>query len=178
MRIYRLLLAGIASFLFLSCAHHYALDRQMQSGILPSNASLYVSLPEAGRYEARTYEMSGRQTGEAVVQAFAPHVARVVLGTRVESAEAARESARAQNASHLVYPRILSWEDRATEWSGLPDRIRIQIRVYEVASGKLLDSAEVSGKSRWLTFGGDHPQDLLDRAIGDYVDLLFAGGSR
>lgn len=170
-----ILLGCLASLLLLSCAHSYALDRQMQSGLLPPNATLYVSLPEPGRYDGTPYEMSGRQTGEAIVRAFAPQVDRVILGSRTESAEAARLEAKTQNASHLVYPTIIHWEDRATEWSGVPDRLRVQIRIYEVASGKLLDSAEVSGKSRWATFGGDHPQNLLDRAVGDYINLLFAG---
>lgn len=169
------LISCLASLLLLSCAHSYALDRQMQSGLLPPHATLYVSLPEPGRYGEKPYEMSGRQTGEAIVRAFAPEVDRVILGTRTESADAARLSAQAQDASHLVYPTILHWEDRATEWSGVPDRLRLQIRIYGVASGKLLDSAEVSGKSRWATFGGDHPEDLLDRAVGDYLLLLFAG---
>ena len=169
------LLGCTASLLLLSCAHSYGLDRQMQSGLLPPSATLYVTLPRPGRYDDTLYEMSGRQTGEAIVRAFAPQVARVILGSRTESAEDARISAHAQNASHLVYPTIMHWEDRATEWSGVPDRVRVQIRIYDVTSGKLLDSAEVSGKSRWATFGGDHPQELLDRAVGDYVDLLFEG---
>ncbi len=175
---HRAFLVCAASLLLLSCAHNYALDRQMQSGALPSSASVYVSLPEPGRYGQKVYEQSGRQTGEAIAQAFAPHVAAVILGTGVESAEAARSSARAQSASHLVYPTITSWADRATEWTGVRDLMRVEIRVYEVASGKLVDAAEISGKSRLGTFGGDHPQDMLDRAVGDYVSALFAGGKR
>ncbi len=178
MPLHRVLLCCTASLLLLSCAHSYALDRQMQAGPIPASASLYVRLPEPGRLADKTYEESGRQTGESIVQAFAPHVARVTLARQTESAEAARNSARAHDASHLVHPEIVHWEDRATEWSGVPDRMRVQIRIYEVESGRLLDSAEVSGKSRWGTFGGDHPEDLLERAVGDYVDLLFPSGRR
>ena len=175
---HRVFLACTASLMLLSCVSKYSLDRQMQSGVIPPNAWIYVSVPESGRYGNYLYEASGWQTRDAVAQAFIPHVARVLVAKRVEPVDVARASARAETATHLVFSEIKHWEDRATEWSGLPDRITIQIRIYEVDSGKLLDSAEVSGKSRWATFGGDHPQDLLDRAVGDYVDLLFSGGRR
>jgi hypothetical protein len=141
--------------------------------MLPASASVYVSLPQPGRFGPHEYPESGRQTGEAIVRAFAPHVARVTLGSEVESAEDARSTALEQGATLLVVPSILHWEERATEWSGLPDRIQVLLQIYEVESGTLLDAAEVSGKSRWGTFGGDHPQELLPVAVGDYVNTLF-----
>ncbi len=163
------LLAGLTA-----CRHTYGLERQIDAMPLPSSAKLYVALPEPGAIEGRVYEDSGRQTGEAIVRTASPHVARAVLADVSESAERARESAESGGATHLVYPEILHWEDRATEWSGKPDRIRIRLQVFEVASGKLVNAAEVTGKSRWGTFGGDHPQDLLDRAVGDYMQEVFA----
>lgn len=171
----RLVVLVSASLLALlsACAHTYGLDRQVRGGPLPTSAVLYVSLPESGSFGSRHYPESGVQTGEAVALAFASYVASVSVGSQVESEEAARSTADARGSSHLVVPTILHWEDRATEWSGMPDRIRVSLRVYEVASGTLLDAAEVSGKSRWGTLGGDHPQELLPAAVGGYVDALF-----
>jgi hypothetical protein len=167
------LLVSAFSLLALSCSHTFGLNRQLQGRRPPASAVVYVALPESGRFEAHAYPDSGRQTGEEVVRAFAPHVSRATLGDRVESADEARLTAREEGATHLVVPTILHWEERATEWSGRPDRIRVLLQVYEVESGKLIDSAEVSGKSRWATFGGDHPQELLPTAVGDYVNTLF-----
>jgi hypothetical protein len=41
---------------------------------------------------------------------------------------------------YLVYPTILHWEDRTTEWSALPDRVEVKIDLNETATVKLLDS--------------------------------------
>ena len=164
--------------LLVGCTHTYGLDRQREAGrVLPSSASLYVALPEPGRYQSQYYAESGRQTRDAIAQAFRSHVAKVQIGGEPEGYEAALSRARALGATHLVLPTIDHWEERATEWSGKPDRIIIDIKIFEVASGGVVDAAEVSGKSRWGTLGGDHPQELLPRAVGDYVDVLFGVSS-
>jgi hypothetical protein len=41
------------------------------------------------------------------------------------------------------------------------------------ASGKEIASVVLSGKSRWATFGGDHPEDLLPEPVGQYVATLY-----
>jgi hypothetical protein len=70
-------------------------------------------------------------------------------------------------------PEILQWEDRATEWSGIPDKIEIKLSVYESGTEEELASIIMSGKSKWFTFGGDHPQDLLAKPLNKYIKTLY-----
>jgi hypothetical protein len=107
------------------------------------------------------------------VNALSGRVERAERGAVVESFEEALASARARDFRYAVLPVISHWEERATEWSGIPDRVAIKIHVADVATGEVIDSADVSGKSRWLTFGGDHPEELLPSPIDDYVSSLF-----
>ncbi|ELW8199044.1 DUF4823 domain-containing protein, partial [Yersinia enterocolitica] len=67
----------------------------------------------------------------------------------------------------------LHWEDRATEWSGKPDIIAIKITVYNAASDNIISSTIINGKSKWATFGGDHPQDLLAKPVSEYISSLY-----
>ena len=83
-------------------------------------------------------------------------------------------AARAGHFDYLIVPLVVHWEDRATEWSGRPDRIVIEVRAVDVPSEKTLSLGSVAGKSKWVTFGGDVPEDLLDLPLGVYVDWLFA----
>ena len=71
---------------------------------------------------------------------------------------------------------ILHWEERATEWSGKPDQITIQVTLYDVSSKQVLDKVTIKGQSKWATFGGNHPQDLLAKPIEKYVAELFGYG--
>ncbi len=74
---------------------------------------------------------------------------------------------------HYIIPEILHWEDRATEWSGKPDKIEIKVTIHEGQDSKELTSAIISGKSKWATFGGYHPQDLLPEPLNKYIESLF-----
>ena len=62
---------------------------------------------------------------------------------------------------------------RATEWSGIPDKIEVKIIVYDGGTGKEVGSTLISGRSKWATFGGDHPQDLLPEPLNSYVESLY-----
>ena len=74
---------------------------------------------------------------------------------------------------YFVDPVILHWEDRSTEWSGKSDRLEVQLKIVDVVSRGEIASTVISGKSKWLTFGGDHPQDLLKSPIEGYVESLY-----
>lgn len=68
---------------------------------------------------------------------------------------------------------ILHWEDRATEWSGKKDKIEIKLSIYGAEGNQEIAGTIIGGKSKWATFGGDHPQDLLPEPIQAYVDTLY-----
>ncbi|MGL1931348.1 MAG: DUF4823 domain-containing protein [Desulfotalea sp.] len=67
----------------------------------------------------------------------------------------------------------MHWEDRATEWSGLPDKAEIKMVVIDVKSNNKISVATIKGSSGLATFGGDHPQDLLPDPIKKYINSLF-----
>lgn len=155
------------------CTHTYELDRLPGDTRIGRDARVYVAEPAPGKYDVRPYTESGRQTRDAIAQAFAGRVAKVEIGVQPEGKEVALASARQRGDTLAVVTVIEHWEERATEWTGKPDRIELRIEIFDVATGALVDSAFVSGKSRWATFGSDHPQDLLPRAVGDYVAELL-----
>lgn len=75
------------------------------------------------------------------------------------SHEANARVARSRKLRYLAIPTILHWEDRATEWSGKPDRISDRLVFLDVVTGQTMDSAVMTAKSKWFTFRGDHPPD-------------------
>lgn len=91
----------------------------------------------------------------------------------VQDMTSALDSAKSKKVDYLVYPEILHWEDRSTEWSGKSDLVTIKIQILDVKSGETISAATIDGKSGLWTFGGDHPQDLLPTPIQEYFSKLF-----
>jgi len=164
--------------LLMGCSATYNMtrtDTHKSPPKLTRGETVYVALSEPGGVESinKIYPDSGLQTSAEIENTLTKYNSIVVRGKQPEAYEAALTSARKVSARYLVLPEVQHWEDRATEWSGKPDRIIVKIWVIDVTSGDLLDVIDIKGKSKWATFGGDHPQDLLEKPIGDYFSSLF-----
>lgn len=149
---------------------------QSETANVPRDASVYVSIPDDGRYGEINYTGSGQMTAQAVMGAFQAELDEAEVGRRHEDREEALSAARDVGAGYLIEPKILHWEDRATEWSGRPDKIRVLISIIDANTGEVVNKGEIIGESSWVTFGGDHPQDLLQKPIDDFAAAVVVGG--
>jgi Domain of unknown function (DUF4823) len=165
---------ALAAGLLLGCSSAYNVSGgDSHSERLQPQDSVYVILAQDGHYGNTPYPGSGLAASNALLGAFSRFAARVERASTPEDLEAARANAARQNLTYVARPVILNWEDRATEWSGKRDRISIQISVVDVKSGKTVSSGVVNGSSKWFTFGGDHPEDLLDEGMNRFVSRLY-----
>ena len=161
-------------FLVAGCSSKYRVDAyDGPQGKLPASASFYVSVPQDGAYGQEHYAGSGMMTANEAVASLSRHVGKVRRANVVEETPESLAAARASDCRYLFEPRILHWEDRATEWSGKPDRITLKLTVYEASDGAVVATTVTRASSKWATFGGDHPQDLLPVPIATFVDGLF-----
>jgi hypothetical protein len=165
-------LGGALSLLLVGCASTYTRQTVTASQLkLAATGSVLVAIPHNGAYGDESYPASGSQTAAAVRSSFARFTDNVRLADGGCS-EIRCLTADPMTSDYYVVPQILHWEDRATEWSGKKDKIEVKITVYG-RDGIPIASQIISGKSKWATFGGDHPQDLLAEPINDYVQSLY-----
>ena len=170
----RLLVILVVVLLLGACADTHQLIRQDAASIqLAQSDTVFVAVPEDGAYGATTYRGSGQNTAQIIFSAFAKHTQLVKVGRAVQSFDEALASTRQVGTKYLVYPTIFHWEDRATEWSSIPDRVEIKIEVVEASSGDAVASGVIKGKSGLATLGGDHPQDLLPKPTEEFVSSLY-----
>jgi hypothetical protein len=160
--------------LLVGCADSHQIIRAPGSSqSLSSGSTGYVAIPADGRYGKTTYSGSGAITAQIIAAAFAPYLSKLTVGERVEDRNSARTAAKREGATYLLFPEILQWEDRATEWSSKPDIADVKLSVISVGTGEVIDSAVISGKSGLATFGGDRPEHLLPKPMSDYAATLF-----
>jgi Domain of unknown function (DUF4823) len=166
---------AIALLLFLAaCSNKYRTDSfQPPAEALSRSKSAYIMLARDGNYGGKTYAASGRLVSQQLFGAVTPRLNKTEMATSVESREQAIAAARGKALAYVFEPVILNWEDRATEWSGRPDRITIMISVWDAASGKSLASGTERASSKWFTFGGDHPQDLVPVLMSNFANRVI-----
>ncbi len=131
-----------------------------------------ISVPADGSYGNKKYPGSGRMTTNAVRSAFSKRALNVDVTTDCHG-ENCLSTLDKQGFGYYVKPEILHWEDRNTEWSGKPDKIEIQLVIYDLNTQKPVASTNFAGESKWASFGGDHPQDLLSQPTQKYVDSIY-----
>lgn len=170
-----LLAATIAATLLTACADSHKLTRvgSNKDQPLTGKETVYIATSQDGVYESKAYTGSGVNTTQILKASFAKHAKRVQSSRSHETYDVALKYAQDNKFDILVYPTILHWEDRATEWSGIPDKVEVKIEVVDLSSGQIIEEAVVSGKSGWATLGGDHPQDLLPKPTEDFVSSLY-----
>ncbi len=163
------------TILLLSCTAHFQqidiTDKPQTK--LDSQDKVLIATSQDGRYGTINYSGSGHMTSQAIMTAFARHTKHVSITATCSSIDSCLNEAKNNGHSYLVYPEVLHWEDRATEWSGKPDRIEVKITLLTVDNGESIHSTIISGRSRWATLKWDHPQDLLPSPMNTYVSSLY-----
>jgi len=170
---YKFLFLLIAVFLLSGCATTYKHNELKPIAIkLDPSQGVLISIPEDGWYGNTQYRNSGKMTANAVRVAFAKFTS-VTDVTSSCHGDDCLDSINTEKYKYYVKPEILHWEERATEWSGKPDRIEIQLVIFDVVTRNEIANSSYTGKSKWATFGGDHPQDLLPEPTNQYVSSLY-----
>jgi hypothetical protein len=134
-----------------------------------------IATPADGVYSGSPVSQSGTRTAAAVRDAFVTTASRVSIQESCASLDCMSGSLGDVEA-YAVVPTILHWEERATEWSGIPDQVRVQLDVYDLRSRELLSSYVIRGFGQQWSYGGDHPQDLLPAPLTEHVETLYLGG--
>jgi hypothetical protein len=141
--------------------------------ILRSNSRIYIAIPFDASFKKTVAQGSGKQTAEELHVVFLRYTKAVFLSRFPESLAEALESARKASAEYLVYPEIIRWEDRATEWSGRRDQLQLKIDLIDLSTSRAVFSREITATGKWMSDGGDSPRDLLGEPLQQYVNALF-----
>ena len=177
----------IIALSFVSCTSTYKYDFNNPSNeTLEKNKEIAVSVSEDGSYGSDIYNGSGRTLSNTIRQQLKKYSSNVVILKNNETLKDFMEyvddetgetlkdftDEEIKNYDYIVIPEILHWEDRATAWSGLPDKIEVSIEMYDYKRN-LLKSAILSGKSASMTLGSTDPSELLEEPLSTFFKSVF-----
>lgn len=154
-------------------SHNLNISTTELTNKIPLTSSVYVALSEDGRYGEKNYRGSGVLVSNIIKSGLIVHMNDIIVAHKAESFKDSVGIAAHNGSDYLLYPTIMHWEDRATEWSGKADKVKVKIVTWKIKNNVEVSSAIIDGSSGLATFGGDHPQDLLPKPINSYIDTLF-----
>lgn len=169
------ILTILISALGLGCEHTYKETKigNQPAPTLRSDARVYIARPFDVEYKKQVIQNSGKNTASALLDSFNRFTKSAFAGKMPESLPQALESARKIHAQYLVYPHILRWEDHSTEFTGIRDKLKLDLSLIDTESGSTVFAREIDARSRWMTDGGDTPQDLLSSPVDNFVASLY-----
>jgi len=169
-----LIVAAAASFLA-GCQSTYS-EQDLSGGpppLLQNTSRIYVAIPFDVSFKHKVAQDSGKQTADALARAFQRNTRSVYESKYPESMTEALDSARKYSTEYLVYPMLLKWEDRATEYSGIRDRLQVRIDMIDLSNSSVVYSKMIEATGKWMSDGGETPGNLLDEPSLNYVNSLF-----
>ena len=134
---------------------------------------VYIAKPQDGIYNYRVYQYSGNDTQNAIENVLYKYVTKIIMAETVEDREQAILSSKKHKADILVFPKILDWEDHATQWSGLQDKIRIRMEIVNVADEKQLDNSEIYHTNSSWQFTNQPIKNLLPEMLENYFSHFY-----
>ncbi len=158
------------------CADTHLLIRNNPTGTtikLTPKDSFYIAVSKDVVYGEDKNEGSGLTLSQILQSSILKRARRVEIGAEHKSFDDALLYARSKSFNYLIYPTILHWEDHATEWNGVADKVEVKVEVVESTTDRIIDTAIIRGRSGIATFGGDKPQDLLLIPAEEFISSLF-----
>ncbi len=165
----------ISLFMLTGCAsvQYNRLSKEQQPKLNPTG-SAYVLIPDNAMYFTKECLGSGKTIGNLIYTTFSKHLKRVEMAPEGEKLNDGLKKAKDASFTYLIDSKISRWEDHVTEWNSQADQIDMQMGIYDVQAGRLIDSVGFAGHGTLNTFGGYHPQHILKESMPEYVNSLFS----
>jgi hypothetical protein len=137
----------------------------------PSDGILIVVPPDAWDEPG-----SGEKCAKTMVEAFRQYCQRMKLSDEIADLDIQIKKAADEGFVYVLESQLHKWEEEPTEWTGEPDAMDVELRIYQSRDGGLVTQTRLNGKSKWATFGGDQVEHLLKPLAERWVRSLYEGG--
>ena len=134
---------------------------------------IFIAMPRDGGYGNDIVSGSGRTTLSKLQYVLEDYARKIYTGTMYEQLEDCKNTAIEKNAKYLFFPTIVNWEDRATAWSGLPDRVEIKMVIYDLEKDQIVYSTLLRSKGTSVTMKSTDPSELLLDLFGGFVKQIY-----
>jgi hypothetical protein len=137
--------------------------------VINQNEKIYIALSKNGIYKNQIYINSATAVSNNIYNILTSYTDKIEIAKVNETLEETITYAKQNNIKYIIYPTIMHWEDRATQWSGRLDRVSINILIYDVIQDKKLVYSNVNATTNINHIPrNDKPEELLLEAFSKF----------
>jgi hypothetical protein len=141
------------------------------SATLDPNQSVYITVPSTPT-KGDNPNM-GQYVATAIASHFSDDGIHVWIANSPTSFTENLSAAKQRGAGYMIVPILTNWAHNATQWSGNPSTFGLRIGVVNVATKQQIRVDSITSESSHISFFGTDPKELLDDALGDYLEELY-----
>lgn len=167
----KLLFILLSLFLLTSCSSTFQLIQSNKTSIkMELDRDILVTTCKNGFFEDTEYTDSGIKTTKAVENKLRRYANTVTVISETSFSKIDKQQLLTCN--YVIIPELYLWEDRATSWSGKPDKMMLGLTVYD-NTGTKLNHIEIKGESTSMTLDDNDPIELVNEALDMYIRTIF-----
>jgi hypothetical protein len=136
---------------------------------LRSQDGIYIIVPPDGPDEPGC----GRLAADTLYGLFAHRAERVKKSDELAPFGVHLTNAANAGFVYVLQSKITLWKEEATEWSGLRDKLDMNLSLLRAANGEVVSETHISGQSKLMSWGGDRVEHLLTGIGGKWVGSLY-----
>ncbi len=130
---------------------------------------VYIIVPEDGPDEPG----SGGLAAGTLQALFRHYAQRIRQSEEIAPVSIHLTNAAAAGFVYVLKSKIHLWKEEATGWSGLRDKLDINLRLLRVPGGEVVSEARVQGQSAQMGWTADRVEHLLKGIGGKWVGALY-----
>ncbi len=140
---------------------------------LPLHATAYMAYPNNGYDELHSYPDSAPKTMTVLSNIFKPYFKKLGVAKSFNSAQFEYLAARDKHYEYFILPRLLQWTDSYTFFTGVANKVVIDIKIYDLRTNQLIDEIHIQSESSKIPGFEKTPPDLLKEPLTTVAGHLF-----
>ena len=139
---------------------------------LPLNTRGYIAAANDGYDDFHFYEGSGLRVNRVLAQLFEPYFKSLWVSTTARSAKDEYIQAKMHGYDYFILPRVVSWTESQTWLTGVPNRIRLRMKIYDLHTDELVDYFTLQSTGSTIVNSGA-PDRMLYSQLEPNIHKLF-----
>lgn len=139
---------------------------------LPLNTKGYIASANDGYDDFHFYEGSGLSVNRVLDQLFQPFFKTLWVSSTQRSARDEYIQAKTHGYDYFILPRISQWTQSQTWLTGVPNRVTLRVKIYDLHTDQLIDFFTIRSKGSSIVNTGSPDQMLLTQ-LEPKIHLLF-----